>query len=257
MKQIKLHSFIKGLTLVEVLIGVVIGTLTVSAVYYSYNVFSVNFDSMLTKSQINRDLRFALNSISRDIRNAGYQSTLPSVSDYQHSPYPTMKYKLILRKNTYFNMNSLPGVYASGGNDVLELIYDIDRSTRIRVSYAQLNNGFLAKRVARCITANCYHENYEEDKKHYNYNEEGYYNYSNLGMNVISGFKVQLFDKNGAKTSDVNKTVLVRVSLMMWGEKNIYKTNVTRTFVLEDLIQKYTDSLFRDLITAVIHPRNL
>ena len=76
-------------------------------------------------------------------------------------------------------------------------------------------------------------------------------------MNVISGFKVQLFDKNGAKTSDVNKTVLVRVSLMMWGEKNIYKTNVTRTFVLEDLIQKYTDSRFRDLITAVIHPRNL
>lgn len=251
MKQIKLNFFSKGLTLVEVLIAVVISTLTVAAVYYSYSIFSVNFDSLLSKTQLNRDLRFALNSISRDIRNAGYQSTLPSVNGYIQSPFSTMPNKLIVRKNTYFNMNSLPGVYASGSNDVLEMIYDIDRSTRVRVSYAQLNNGFLAKRVSRCITANCYNDN------EYRFDEVGYYNYQNLGLNLIEGFKVKLFDKNGSETSDVNKTVLVRVTLMMWGLKNVYKTNVERTFVLEDLTRKFNDKMFRDLITLVIHPRNL
>ena len=257
MKQIKLHSFIKGLTLVEVLIAVVIGTLTVSAVYYSYNIFSVNFDSMLTKSQLNRDLRFALNSISKDIRNAGYQSTLPSVNGYIQSPFSTMPNKLIIRKNTYFNMNRSPGVYASattegsGSNDVLEMIYDIDRSTRVRVSYAVTNNGTLAKRVSRCITANCYNDN------EYRFDEVGYYNYNSLGYNLINGFKVKLFDKNGIETSDVNKTVLVRVTLMMWGLKEIYKKNVSRTFRVEELTRNYNDKRFRDLISAIIHPRNL
>jgi prepilin-type N-terminal cleavage/methylation domain-containing protein len=251
LKQTKLNFFNKGLTLVEVLIAVVIGTLTVAAVYYSYSIFSVNFDSMLSKTQLNRDLRFALNSISRDIRNAGYQSTLPSVNGYIQSPFPTMPNKLIVRKNTYFNMNSLPGVYASGSNDVLEMIYDIDRSTRIRVSYAQLNNGFLGKRVSRCTTANCFNDN------EYRFDEEGYYNYQSLGLNMIEGFKVKLFDKNGAETPDVNRTVLVRVTLMMWGLKDVYKTNVSRTFVLEDLTRNFGDTKFRDLITALIHPRNL
>ena len=136
-----------GLTLVEVLIALVIGTLTIATIYYSYSVFSVHFKSMLTKIQLNRDLRFALNSISRDVRNAGYQSTLPAVNGQIQSPFSTMPYKLIVRKNTYMNLNSKPGVYASGSNDVLEMIYDIDRNTRVRISYAQLNNGFLAKRV--------------------------------------------------------------------------------------------------------------
>lgn len=251
MKQTKLNFFNKGLTLVEVLIALVISTLTVAAVYYSYNIFSVNFDSMLSKTQLNRDLRFALNSISKDIRNAGYQSTLPSVSGHIQSPFSTMPYKLIVRKNTYMNLNSPPGRYDPGANDVLEMIYDIDRSTRIRVSYAQLNNGFLAKRVSRCITANCYNDN------EYVFDEVGYYNYSPLGLNMIEGFKVQLFDKNGIETSDTNKTVLVRVSLMMWGLKDVYKTNVERTFVLEDLTRKFNDTKFRDLITVLIHPRNL
>lgn len=251
MKQTKLILFNKGLTLIEVLIAVVIGTLTVAAVYYSYSIFSVNFDSINSKTQLNRDLRFALNSISRDIRNAGYQSTLPSVNGYIQSPFATMPNKLIVRKNTYFNMNRRPGIYAAGRHDVLEMIYDIDRSTRIRVSYAVLNNGFLGKRVSRCITSNCFNDN------EYRFDEEGYYNYNSLGLNLIEGFKVKLFDKNGAETSDVNKTVLVRVSLMMWGLKDVYKKNVSRTFVLEDLTRNYNDKRFRDLITVVIHPRNL
>lgn len=247
----------KGLTLIEVLIALVIGTFTVGAVYYSYSIFSVNFNSMKSKIQLNRDLRFALNSISIDIRNAGYHSTLPDINGIKQSPFPTMNYKLIVRKNTYMNLNRVPGQYQGGKNDVLELIYDIDRNTRIRVSYAQLNNGFLAKRVSKCLTADCYSSDLSTDYEQYSYNEPGYYDFQSLGNNMLNGFKVALFDKNGVETTDTNKTSLVRVSVLMWGLDKVYKINVDRTFVLEDYTVKYSDQTFRDLITTISHPRNL
>lgn len=252
LNNIKYKKHNAGLTLVEVLIALVIGTITIATIYYSYGIFSIHFKSMHTKIQLNRDLRFALNSISRDIRNAGYQSTLPSVNGQIQSPFPTMPHKLVVRKNTYMNLNRIPGVYASGSNDVLEMIYDIDRSTRVRISYAQLNNGFLAKRVSRCITANCYNDN------EYRYDETGYYDYNQLGLNLVGGFKVGLFDKNGNEISDVTQAVLVRVSVMMSGIDGAhYNTNVSRTFVLEDLSKTFNDKTFRDSISVVSHPRNL
>lgn len=246
-----------GLTLIEVLIALIIGSFTIAGIYYSYNIFTVNFDSMKSKIQLNRDLRFALNSISRDIRNAGYHSTLPDINGISQSPFPTMNYKIIVRKNTYMNLNSRPGRYQSGVNDVLELIYDIDKNTRIRVSYAQLNNGFLARRVSRCLTANCYDPDLTKDYNQYRYDEAGYYDFNGMGNNLINGFKVALFDKNGKETNDSTKAKLIRVSVLMWGLGVTYKANVERTFNLEDYSRKFSDKLFRDLITTVTNPRNL
>jgi Tfp pilus assembly protein PilW len=61
-----------GLTLVEVLVSIVIGVISIAAAFASYNYFNKSYKSVSQKAAINSNARDALTVIARDLRNAGY-----------------------------------------------------------------------------------------------------------------------------------------------------------------------------------------
>ena len=61
-----------GMTLVEVLVAIIIGTITVAAIFYSYNIFNKSYQGVADKAKMSTSTRNALSMITRDLRNAGY-----------------------------------------------------------------------------------------------------------------------------------------------------------------------------------------
>ncbi len=246
----------KGLTLVEILVASVIGSMTVAAIYFSYGVFSSTYLGIVAKVQVSKDIRNALTVITKDVRLAGYTSKIPPQSGgISFAPFTTMNNKIIIRKNTYFNANSSPGRYESGVNDVLEVIYDRDRSTRVRVSYAQSNDGFLIKRLSRCLNADCLNDN------DYIFNETGFYDYQPIAGQGLEAFKVVVFNSSGTQIdhSQANQAQFIRVSVLYSSANNgeLHKTSQEQTFRVEDYTFSKTDRFFRDMASVMIYPRNI
>ncbi len=66
-------SKILGFTLVETLVAIVIGVISVAALFYSYQIVTKSYQGILDKASISRSGRDALTMIARDLRNAGYK----------------------------------------------------------------------------------------------------------------------------------------------------------------------------------------
>ncbi len=245
----------KGLSLVEVLVAMVVGTIMVATMYFSFSAFSGTYLGIIAKVQVSKDIRNSLTLVTKDVRLAGYTSTVPIQSGVSFAPFTTMNNKIIIRKNTYFNQNSSPGSYASGSNDVLEVIYDQDRNTRVRVSYAQSNDGFLKKRYSKCLTADCFNDS------DYTYNLSGFYDYQPITTQGLEGFKVTAFNSAGTAldASQANQANFLRVSVLYSSVNNseIHKTAQTQTFQVEELTITKNDKFFRDMASVLIYPRNI
>jgi prepilin-type N-terminal cleavage/methylation domain-containing protein len=245
----------KGLSLIEVLVAMIVGSIMVATMYFSFGAFSGTYLGIIAKVQVSKDIRNSLTLVTKDVRLAGYTSTVPIQSGVSFAPFTTINNKIIIRKNTYFNQNSTPGSYASGSNDVLEVIYDQDRNTRVRVSYAQSNDGFLKKRYSKCLTADCLNDS------DYNYNLVGFYDYQPITSQSLEGFKVTAFNFAGTPLdfSQANQANFLRVSVLYSSVNNseIHKTDQAQTFQVEELTVSKNDKYFRDMATVLIYPRNI
>ena len=62
-----------GLTLIEILIGIVITTLIMGAMYTSYNVVNKTYTQVSEKAGISKTSRDLVSMIMRDIRMAGFR----------------------------------------------------------------------------------------------------------------------------------------------------------------------------------------
>jgi prepilin peptidase dependent protein B len=92
LNQPPLRRVVRGLSLVELLVGVVIGLFIVGGAAY----FTVNFNNenrrLLLEARLTQDMRAAMDIVTRDVRRAGYwQSAASGVSIYLASP-PTVTY---------------------------------------------------------------------------------------------------------------------------------------------------------------------
>ena len=246
----------RGLSLVEVLVAMVVGSIMVATMYFSFSAFSGTYLGIIAKVQVSKDIRNSLTLITKDVRLAGYTSTVPTQSGgVSFAPFTTINNKIIIRKNTYINLNSTPGSYASGSNDVLEVIYDQDRNTRVRVSYAQSNDGFLKKRYSKCLTADCLNDS------DYTYNLAGFYDYQPITSQSCDGFKVTAFNSAGTPLdfSQANQANFLRVSVLYSSINNteIHKTDQAQTFQVEELTVSKNDKFFRDMASVLIYPRNI
>ena len=67
------RAIILGFTLVETLVAIVIGVISVAALFYSYQFFAKSYQGILDKASISRSGRDALTMIAKDLRNAGYK----------------------------------------------------------------------------------------------------------------------------------------------------------------------------------------
>jgi len=59
-------------TLVEVLVAIVIGVISVAAAFSAYNYYSKSYSTVSQKLEVNSAARSALSIIAKDLRNAGY-----------------------------------------------------------------------------------------------------------------------------------------------------------------------------------------
>ena len=66
-------KYIIGLTLVEVLIGIVITTIMMAAMYTSYNVVNKSYSRVSEKAKISKSSRDLVSMLMRDIRMAGFK----------------------------------------------------------------------------------------------------------------------------------------------------------------------------------------
>ena len=63
----------KGVTLIEILIGIIITSIMVGAMYTSYNVVSGAYKQVSDKAKISSSSRDLVQMIMRDIRMAGFK----------------------------------------------------------------------------------------------------------------------------------------------------------------------------------------
>ena len=121
-------------TLVEVLVAVVIGVISILAAFSSYNYFNKSYKSVSQKSAINNSSREALTVIARDLRNAGY-------IDINYTRVSRPEIKLIQLKQKYEgNMDSLAMWYTPSPTDRMRIYYR-------PMKYKNSNKMYLARDV--------------------------------------------------------------------------------------------------------------
>ena len=123
-------------TLVEVLVAVVIGVISILAAFSSYNYFNKSYKSVSQKSAINSSAREALTVIARDLRNAGH-------IDINYTRVSRPEIKLIQLRQKY------PG---AGNMDSLAMWYTPSPTDRMRIYYRPMkyknsNKMYLAREV--------------------------------------------------------------------------------------------------------------
>ena len=69
----KNSKYIIGLTLIEVLIGIVITTIMMAAMYTSYNVVNQSYSKVAEKAKISKASRDLVSMLMRDIRMSGFR----------------------------------------------------------------------------------------------------------------------------------------------------------------------------------------
>ena len=245
----------KGLTLVEILVASVIGSITVAAIYFSFGIFSNTYLGIVSKVQVSRDIRNALTLVTKDVRLAGYTSKIPTQgSGVTFAPYSTLPNKMIIEKNKGYNKNS-NSYETSSSADLLEVIYDQDRNTRVKVSYAKSNDNFLMKRLVKCLNINCLNNN------EYEFSSQGFYDYTAIANTGLEAFKVRLFDSSGLELSNLqaNQAHFIRVSVLYSSANNgeVHKTEQQQIFNVEELTVSKNDRIFRDMASVLIYPRNI
>ena len=105
----------KGMTLVEVLIGLAVGSIVLAGSFWSVTTFSKQYQVTSDRINIAKNARLGLFMLKRDIRMAG--------SEYINSPYGTLEHGLVV---------------SDGGDsccDKIDIIYDRDINTRHRITY--------------------------------------------------------------------------------------------------------------------------
>lgn len=107
-------SKILGFTLVETLVAIVIGVISVAALFYSYQFFTKSYQGILDKASISQSGRDALTMITRDLKNAGYK-------DVNYTPNFD---RWIEQKD-----------FEDSGADFLAIYYNTSPSDRVRIYY--------------------------------------------------------------------------------------------------------------------------
>ena len=69
-------KYISGITLIEMLIGVVISTIIMGAMYTTYTVVNQSYSQVTNKAKISRSGRDIVEMLIRDIRMAGFKYVL-------------------------------------------------------------------------------------------------------------------------------------------------------------------------------------
>ena len=79
---------ILGLTLVEILIGIVVSSLMMAAMYTTYSIVNTTYNQVVDKAKISRSSRDLVELLIRDVRMSGFKYYLgTNTLDYPEQSY--------------------------------------------------------------------------------------------------------------------------------------------------------------------------
>ena len=275
-----------GMTLVEVLVAIVIGVISATAVFYSYNIFNKSYQSVVDKAKMSSSSRNALSTILKDLRNAGYCDINYNDSCDRLIEKKDNKYAEV--KNYKVNFYSY---FRIGGTDYLALEYNISPTDRVEIRYYLIaydrNN---LKEANGRSTFYLAREEIENPSINYTYQGKNYglgkrMNCQNLKRQkecvpimiapFVSDFQVVFKDKNGKELSDVcfdcssqtakdnqKEVHTAEIYLTVRSPNQIYKKDRTIIITNHDpgkkgLKQTITDRYHRETFYASAYLRNI
>ena len=107
---------LKGFSLIETLVAMVIGAISIAAISYSYIYFNSSYQKIMDKAKMSKAGRSSLQTIAKDLRNAGYKNI-----NYTRSTWDRWIEKIDAHNGTK--------------GDKLRIWYNISTQDRIEISY--------------------------------------------------------------------------------------------------------------------------
>ena len=124
-----------GMTLVEVLIGLAVGSIVIGASFFVITQFSKQYQIASDYIEISQNARYSLFLMKRDIRMAGYKDP----------------------ESEYSNISNPISIESSDNDccDKITIIYDKDKLTRFKVLYEVLDNRLLQSKFKCEVGGTC------------------------------------------------------------------------------------------------------
>ena len=107
---------LKAFSLIETLVAMVIGAISIAAISYSYIYFNSSYQKITDKAKMSKAGRSSLQTIAKDLRNAGYKNI-----NYTRSTWDRWIEKIDAHNGTK--------------GDKLRIWYNISTQDRIEISY--------------------------------------------------------------------------------------------------------------------------
>ena len=106
----------KAFSLIETMVAMVIGAISIAAISYSYIYFNSSYQKIMDKAKMSKAGRSSLQTIAKDLRNAGYKNI-----NYTRSTWDRWIEKIDAHNGTK--------------GDKLRIWYNISSQDRIEISY--------------------------------------------------------------------------------------------------------------------------
>ena len=213
----------KGLTLVEVLIAVVVSSIVMAAMFFTYDIFQKSYKGIVDRSVISQNSRNAISMMIRDLRMAGYKDINSS------------------------NPISTPIIHEDKNNasDKIEVIYDEDKDNRTKIAYKLEkepgnNFYFLSKAKSR----------WNGSKWSVIYDFEKVADY-------FEDLQFSLKDSTGNKTDQVNNARYIEIYVILKSPSEIHKQKILKTFNSDNNSITFEDKHLREDFFVSVYPRNI
>ena len=219
----------RGLTLVEILIAVVVSSIVMAAMFFTYDIFQKSYKGIVDRSVISQNSRNAISIMIRDMRMAGYK-------DFnQTDPLPT---PTIIHTNN----NNAP--------DEIQIIYDENKNDRIKIAYkldkekSTDNYYFLAK--AR----------YGWNGSAWTTSIAGGYAFEKVA-DYFEDLQFSLKNSSGNKTTQSSSANYIEVYAILKSPNEIHKQPVAQNFISDNRTIVVTDKYLREDFFVSVYPRNI
>ena len=229
------------MTLVEVLVALIIGTISVAAIFYSYNIFNRSYQGIVEKASISKSGRNALSQLARELRNVGYKD----INQLQAS-----------LEEYLWKENNVSGFQI--GSDSLRIFYDLSPKERIRIDYKlkkyqNSQDTFLSRSFYHwtCTSANNCPVRKEVDE---------------VFINNVEDFQIVFKDDAGKEVKPVNfgsgkanqqRVKSIEVYLTVRSANEIFKKK--KNWKINNADQNYSkdDRYTRETFFVSVYPRNI
>ena len=233
---------ISGFSLAEALVAIVIGMISIAAIFFTYQTFNKAYKSVVSRGEMNSNARNALSQMSRELRNAGRKDI-----NWVHSSL----------ENYLSKENNVSGFLID--SDKIIFYYDDSPQSRIGIKdhlkkYKNSNDTYLARSYSMefCKASN---------------------DCSTLVNNIdqtfienVEDFQVVFKDSKGYEVKPVNfgagkaKQALVKtieIYLTVRSRNKIFNANKNWTIKNADQAYAKFDQYHRDSYFVSVYPRNV